>query len=502
MNKIFSASATFAKVEVVMQPSKVKTIVLNNFFIIKITCAYDTTSKNFCHKFVCVEYNFAGKIFIWWKFWQDEKNLERRRKISMTVADLKVEGIANYQRIVNIEIFEEMHKHGICKLTFVMKDDFKASEVVNWAQKKITVKGKVKNSDKFVFCGFATQYGVENHAGTIFLLVTVETLSCKLEVSKKVSATFQKASKKFSDLLNEVKKNYQDADFSVAENEANKTIPELIYRKNLTDWEFVKELAESHGQILFCDSKSDRLKVSLGFKAFKEFDGKEFKILRQNLPLEFGKRLEKNTYEGARPTYFLETEFFTYDVEIGVGHGVKYDNQTQAVIASHLYLRDNILCNEIKIRHKEGCRADAFTVTDYFDRFYYLTGTVLEVTGKKKTDLKIQFDCDENQDKNDALEIPYESVVSNYLYTMPDEKDKVFVYVDNHFSIFSIRQTACAARPSRRPIQPIFSFVVAFTPTSSGVSPSVFASVFFISARCGESFGVSAIKEESILTSL
>ena len=347
----------------------------------------------------------------------------------MTVADLKVEGIANYQRIANIEIFESMHTHGICKITFVMKDDFKASEVVNWAQKAITVKGKVENSDKFVFGGVATQYSVENHAGTIFLIVTAETLSSKLATSKKASCTFQKATKKFSDMLNEVKKSYEGADFTAAE---DKEVPELVYRNNLTDWEFLTELAERHGQVLFCDSKTDKLKIYLGFKAFKEFDGKDFVVLRKSLPLEFGKRLEKNTYSSARPTYFIDTEFFTYNVEIGVGHGVKYDNQTQAVIKSHIYVRDNILCNEIKIRYKEGCRADAFTVTNYFDRFYYITGKVLKVVveGEKANDLKIQFDCDQEQNEADALKIPFESVVSNYLYTMPDENDKVFVYVD------------------------------------------------------------------------
>ena len=206
----------------------------------------------------------------------------------------------------------------------------------------------------------------------------------------------------------------------------------------MTDWEFLRELAESHGQILFCDSKTDKLKINLGFKEFKTFSdddikvGDKLKFMRQSLPLDFYKRLEKNTYEGARPTYFVDLDFFTYNVEVGVGHGVNYDNQVQAVIASHIFLRENILCNEIKIRHKEGCRADAWDVTKFFDRFYYITGKVLKVVveGEKAKDLKIQFDCDQKQNEADALKIPYESVVSNYLYTMPDENDKVFVYVD------------------------------------------------------------------------
>ena len=149
--------------------------------------------------------------------------------------------------------------------------------------------------------------------------------------------------------------------------------------------------------------------------------------------MNFFKRLEANTYEGARSAYFVETSLFTYDVKIGVGYGVNFDNKVQAVISSHVYFYENVLRNDITLRHEEGCRADAWDVVKHFDKFFYITGKVLE---SKDTNVKVQFDCDEKQDKNEALDIPYESPVNNYLYTMPDENDKVFVYVDH------IRQAA------------------------------------------------------------
>lgn len=341
----------------------------------------------------------------------------------MTVADLKVEGVSGYKNILDIEIVESAHCHGVCKLSLLMKDDFKASEVVNWSQKQLSV--KTKEGGKFIFCGIITAYEIEIQS-CVVLTVTVETLSAKLAASKEQSATFQKNSKKISDILNEVKKTYSGSDISCA---TDKQIAELVYRDNLTDWDFLRELAEMQGQILFCSSKTDRLTISLGFKAFKEFQDKDLKFVRQISPLKFCKRLEKNTYSSARPSYFVETDFFTYNAEIGVGCGVKYDNQTQAVIASHVFVNNNLLCNEIKIRHKEGCRADAWDVTKFFDRFYYLTGTVLE---SADTNVKVHFNCDAKQEKNDALNIPFESVLSNYLYTMPDEKDKVFVYCDRN----------------------------------------------------------------------
>jgi|GEM_PF-3396926 len=341
----------------------------------------------------------------------------------MTLADLKIEGVEDYQSLASIEILETAHTHGICQLSFVMKKKFMPEKIIKFAKKKITVKS---NEDKIIFCGLIVSYRAENRAGILLLFVTAETLSCQLKLSEKKSCTFQKADKTFSVMIGDLKKNYSDADFSY---EKDRKVSALFYRKNLTDWEFLRELAESQGQILFADSKSDRLRVSIGAKSFKDFpEDKTVKLLRQSIALDFFKRLEQNTYQSARATYFVDTEILSSNPEIGVGSSVSFNGKKQVVIASHIFLSENILYNEIKLRPQEGCRAEAFDVTNYFDRSYFLTGTVLE---SKDNDVKVQFDCDDKQDKNDALKIPYESQVSNYLYTMPDEKDKVFVYFDN-----------------------------------------------------------------------
>lgn len=344
---------------------------------------------------------------------------------SVTLADLKIEGV-EYQQLVDLDIFESIHHHGVCKLVLVVDEKFDNQKILSWNKTQI----KVKADKDIIFCGIISQCVIEERIDAKYLTVTARTLSCQLESARK-SQTFQNAGKKFSDMLSVVEKEYSPAEITCAKDD---TVAEMIYRDNLTDWEFLMELAESHGQILFTDSKSDKLRISLGFKAFKEFEADDsMKLLQQSVSIDFYKRLEANTYEGARSCYFVETNFSTYNVNIGVGHGVNYDNQLQAVIVSHITVYEHVLQNKITIRYAEGCRADAWDVVKYFDRFYYINGKVLE---SKDTNVKVQFDCDEKQDKNEALDIPYESAVSNYLYTMPDVDDKVFVYVDH------IRQAA------------------------------------------------------------
>ena len=301
-----------------------------------------------------------------------------------------------------------------------MDEKFESKTVLSWSKTQI----KVKADKDIIFCGIISQCRLEERIDGKYLQVTALSLSSKLESARK-TMSFQSAKKKISEMLSEVEKNNKPAEISCWKDE---TVAALIYRENLTDWEFLTYLAERHGQLLFVDSKTDKLRVSVGFKSFKDFKtDKSFKLLQMNSPINFYKRLEANTYEGARASYFVETTLQTDDVKIGVGYGVNYDNKKQVVIASHVYIYENVLFNEITLRPAEGCRADAWDVVKHFDKFFYLTGKVLE---SKDTNVKVQFDCDEKQDKSTALDIPYESPVSNYLYTMPDENDKVFVYVD------------------------------------------------------------------------
>ena len=339
----------------------------------------------------------------------------------MTIADLKVEGV-KYDQLVDIEIVERANAHGTCKMIFAVPSDFDAKTMLGWSKTPVTVKA----DKEIIFGGLIDHCMLEMRTGGTYLTVFASTLSIKLVQSARSSMTFQSAKKKLSDMLNVILKAHKPGEIDCWKDDAFK---EPICRINQTDWEFLMELAERRGQLLFVHAKTDKLKLSVGFKAFNKFKLKdeEITILRRNVPMDFYKRLEANTYEGARSAYFVEVELSTREPKIGVGSSVSFENAEQAVIASHVYLYQNVLYNDITLRHAEGCRADAWDVVKHFDQCYYLTGKVLEVKG---TNVKVQFDIDEKQSKDEALDIPYESPVSNYLYTMPDVNDKVFVYID------------------------------------------------------------------------
>lgn len=350
----------------------------------------------------------------------------------MTLNDIKIEGI-DYNQLTGINIIETAHSHGICELSFILPWDFDAEKIFQWNKKKITVKAK----KDIIFCGIISHCKVTENVGEKILLLKVLSLSCQMESARK-SKTYQSPDKKLSDVVKDVIGTYESAEADFWKDDK---ISEIIYRDNLTDWEFLKEIAERHGQVLFVNSKTDRLSLSVGFKAFDKFDEDiSMELLSRGVPLDFYRRLAQNTYEGARTCYFSETNILTSELKIGVGSEVTYENITQAVIESRIYDDGDFLRNELKLRPAEGCRAEAWDVMKHFDEFYCLTGKVLEA---KENNLKIHFDCDEKQNKDEALNIPYESAANNYLYTMPDETDKVYVYIDR------IRQAAMISLRSK-----------------------------------------------------
>ena len=244
-------------------------------------------------------------------------------KKSVTLGDLKVEGV-EYEKLVGIEIIENVGQHGICTVSLIVDKKSDAQKILTWNKTQI----KVKADKDIIFCGIISQCQVDSRLDATYLTVTAKSLSSKLQSARK-SATFQSAKKKLSTILSTVEKEYKPAEISCRKDD---TIAEIVCRENLSDWEFLTALAESRGEILFADSKTDKLRISFGFKSFKDIKVDDSaKLLRRSVSIDFYKRLEANTYKGARASYFVETTLSTNEVKIGVGYGVNYENKSQAV---------------------------------------------------------------------------------------------------------------------------------------------------------------------------
>ena len=127
-------------------------------------------------------------------------HFRRNNKISMTIGDIKVEGV-EYLQFLDIEIIESAHHHGICKLVFVVDSKLDTKKILSWNKTQI----KIKADKEIIFCGIIRQCNLEKRIDGNFLFVTAFSLSSQLDEVRR-TMSFQSAKKKFSDILSAVKK--------------------------------------------------------------------------------------------------------------------------------------------------------------------------------------------------------------------------------------------------------------------------------------------------------
>ena len=375
--------------------------------------------------------------------------------------DIKVEAFS-YRCLLDIRIEEQAGNHGMCYLEAAISQALKPSEVLALGQRrKITLKTP---KGGIVFCGQIVRAVQEEREGKYFLRVVAQTLSAQLDRQKK-SRTFQSPEKTLKQVLSEVASQSGCSKPDITAGAAGgEKIPQMLYQDFQTDWEFLHRLAESSGKLLFADGKTDMLRVGVGVIPFK--GDKTQPILWERgrrVPAGHCERIQKNTYEKARTAYFIETDVVSNELRLGAGYSISYDGKEQIVTRSRIVTEGSTLVNYLTLLPKEGCRSAAWAELREVNRGKYLSGKVLEAMGtdkgKKGHDncIKVHFDCDKSQSKKDACWIPYANVVNNYVYSMPDEGDRVSVYFEENgtlLAIGSLRGTDSAAQSRLQDCKP------------------------------------------------
>uniref|UniRef100_UPI0025EEFB84 DUF6531 domain-containing protein n=1 Tax=Selenomonas sp. TaxID=2053611 RepID=UPI0025EEFB84 len=333
---------------------------------------------------------------------------------------VKISGI-EYRKIEALKITEKAGQHGKCQLELVMAESFSNQDVLHLEQREIWVKAERET----IFVGVVVTCQLHQQAGDNRLFLQLQSNSYLLDIDKK-SRTFQSEDKTLQDMAAVVVSPYK-AEVMVPENES---VSRLVYQEEQTDWEFLCRLAESTGRYIFVDSKSQGIRVSLGSVPFQQrtIMAKDH-ILSQQVLLEKCLRAQENTVEHALPCEYTVTVMDTPDLSLGAGYGLKNGQRDQVIMRSCIEAQDGLLVNHLELVNKEGCRVDAHDELQGRNCGHYLTGKIIAVDG---TNVKVHFDVDESQKAGEACWIPYENIVNNYMYSMPDVGDKVFVYQEEN----------------------------------------------------------------------
>ena len=340
------------------------------------------------------------------------------------LGSLKVEFALEYRYIKNLVIVDEANNHGFMKIRLVAKGLIEAEQTLRLEDAPIKLTDK---DGDIIFFGTVVQINLENEADYSEIIIIAKTLSEQTD-RKKRYRTFQDTTKTISQVLEQVLAPY-GIKGAVKEDFA---IEAMLYQNNETDWEFLKRIANLYGQYIFADSKTDVMRIAIGTYPFtrKKLDNESrqkhiFKDIDKYVKVHYNVNSEVMPYE------YEKIFRISYDLTIGANYLIEYEGDREKISYKSRIVSYNgaEVINHLTLDNKEGCKPDSRQTIGKKDMGDFIKGKVIAVQG---TQIKVHFDCDDTQDTNTAMWLPYENVMNNYIYSMPDIGDSVFVYFENN----------------------------------------------------------------------
>ena len=340
------------------------------------------------------------------------------------LGSLKVEFALEYRYIKNLVIVDQANNHGLMKIRLVAKGLIKTEQTLRLEDAPIKITDK---DGDIIFFGTAVQINLENEADYSEIIITAKTLSEQTD-RKKRYRTFQDTTKTISQVLEQVLAPY-GIKGAVKE---DFVIEAMLYQENETDWEFLKRVANLYGQYIFADSKTDVMRIAIGTYPFarKKLDNESrqkhiFKDIDKYVKVHYNVNSEAMPYE------YEKIFRISYDLTIGANYLIEYEGDREKISYKSRIVSYNgaEVINHLTLDNKEDCKPDSSQTIGKKDTGDFLKGKVIAVQG---TQIKVHFDCDDTQDIATAMWLPYENVMNNYIYSMPDIGDSVFVYFENN----------------------------------------------------------------------
>ena len=346
------------------------------------------------------------------------------KKDKFNTSGLNISLRIEYLGIEDIIIESFADRYGQMSLWLEVSSDINNSKIMSLVNTHIKV---ISPDEKVLFSGICDDVVLEENVE--YKRIRIEAFSKNVITDKERKVrTFQSPEKHLSDIIREVLNTYNGT-FKI---DKDVLIETVVYQQNETDWEFLKRIANKYGLNMFSDISSDFVFISFGrqgINLYKEnvlgieegcsFDIEELRFVQQNLDsMARAYQFEKNNY------LCNETNIHAGDV---VGRFI--------VIESFLENEGGLLSNHIIIQRKNEAKPLYENSIIQDANNYVLTGEVINVDGNN---INVQFDTDTEDMKGNSVEIPYESVISNSFYCMPDEGDRVYVYYENNGKIVCV----------------------------------------------------------------
>lgn len=316
--------------------------------------------------------------------------------------------------IKNLRIEENVNEHGIMTVRFLSKKELVSNDILRYQGSSIRL---VTLEGECVFFGQCVGINLCKANEYAEVEVVAKTFSIQADQTAR-KETFQGTGKTLNSVLaagiGQVALIKLDEDIPVSE---------MLSQEQETDWAFGCRIANQYGKQVFVNSKANGCQIHIGDVPFQKKELGTVLSYAAVRDVDKVRAIQGNTNQNASVFEFEETNLTISDLTIGVGYAVEYQGRTQIVTKSLITCYQGIVKNQITLANEEGILPDVGQSLGSTKKSSILTGTVLDVEGNN---VMVDF-----HSPNDTPRwIPYAHAVSNYLYSMPDIGDTVFVYYE------------------------------------------------------------------------
>ena len=331
-----------------------------------------------------------------------------------------------YVALKRLEIKDTYNQHGILTLELIAAKVLQEKDVLRLQNTPIKI---ATPSGETIFCGICEAVHLNSEAMYTEATIVARSLSAQTDI-KKNSRTFQNPGKTISQVAQTVMSAYG----SVVEVKEDINLPDMLNQSQETDWAFLKRIAGQYGFVLFTDCKSSTLKISIGPVGFgqKTLDDSAYSV-GMSKSVDGYICTKNNISSEASACEYEEGNYQSYDLSIGSGYLLP--ESKQVVMSSKITSQRGTVTNFINLKREEGTYASFKEAAEPVLTANIISGTVLEVN---QNEIKVHFDVDSGQSLGEARWIPYENELNNYVYSMPDIGDKVFVYYDKQGKVIGM----------------------------------------------------------------
>lgn len=329
----------------------------------------------------------------------------------------------NLEAIKSLKIETNINEHALLKLTGILKNEVKDSDISSTTNNKTIEVCYVENESTTLFYGVVTNIEINAELDVYTLNLEAKSMSYLMDIKLK-SKSFQNISMTTHGLIDTIMQEYSDSSYIL--NIPDEEVKELLIQYEETDWEFLKRIASKYNEGLFpsMDGKVIQFVMAVPEQA-KELKG-------ENINYKIYKDL--NSYKYMLENYLQdasEADYITYEIEnyeiLKLGDNIQFQGQAFYIYEGIYEIKDSMLINTYKLRMKNGLRQERIFNTKVIGSS--IDGKIIQV----QSDLvKVHLEVDEVQDAGTAYWFKFSTMSASGdgsgWYCMPEIGDSVRVY--------------------------------------------------------------------------